>query len=311
MLLCTGYRAVTRNLRLSSVSAERAGTTGEEALAAIGDVDVDVAERPKRGILNGSRLGGDSFSLGDTTGSDVVLARELNFSNVPLETMCVLAGVDISDWSWCSEAMLLFPLFRYEREPLFGLVCSPGPTALSSVAGLALSPRLIHLRTSGWSVFCLLRLSSTCFHKLAILLVTTFFGGVLFSWPQDEDTSSTPLAVVATVESDPMLALLTERLLMAGLPFDRGEDKGLGPLRRGPGTVAGFLGTVGLALASALFIFIGLGGTLGGTLHGCTAGLSGSGCCRCWLCWTVGGDREGDDWSLVNVPCLPMLAKGA
>lgn len=118
------------------------------------------------------------------------------------------------------------------------------PTDLSSVLGLALSPRLIHFLTSGCSAFCLLRLSSTCFHKLAILLVTTFFGGVRFCGGVADVWSSMPLqVVVADVESEPMLALLTERLLKAGLPLDRGDERGLGPLLNR----LGFFGRAGLA----------------------------------------------------------------
>lgn len=157
--------------------------------------------------------------------------------------------------------------------------------------GLALSPRLIHFLTSGCSDFCLLRLSSTCFHKLAILLVTTFFGGVRFCGGVDDDVcSSTPLHVVVTdVESEPMLALLTERRLNAGLPFDRGDERGLGPLLKR----LGFLGRAGLA-AGATF---GLGGTLGGILTDCSSSLAAA----------PSGD---EDFSLVNVPCLPRTANG-
>lgn len=179
------------------------------------------------------------------------------------------------------------------------------PTALSSVCGLALSPRLIHLRTSGcWSpsCFCLLRLSSTCFHRLAILLATTFLGGVRLSGGVD-DCSSNPLQLLADttdVESEPMLALLTERRLNAGLPLDRGDDRGLGPLLNR----LGFFGRAGLAawaIGTAGWAIFGLGGIFGGIFND-------------WWCSPssvfVAKASGEDDFSLVKVPCLPMADNG-
>lgn len=63
----------------------------------------------------------------------------------------------------------------------------------------------------------------------------------------DGMASSAPaLHDVVCVESEPMLALLAERWLSAGLPLERGEDSGLGPFSR-----VGFFGTVGLATPAA------------------------------------------------------------
>lgn len=235
----------------------------------------DWLDRPKRGNLNGKRLGGDRLSLvPDATccpgGSDVttgnwwLLLNELSFSNVPLLTMGLCCG---ASGLW--------------------------PTALSSVLGLALSPRLIHFLVSGCSFFCLFRLSSTCFHRLAILLATTFLGGVRFWGVDVDDWSSAPLYVVVTdVVSEPMLALLTDLLLSAGLwpPFERGDDSGLGPLLKR----AGFLGKAGFVAGN-----LGLGGTLGGIR--CSSSLAGPG---------SEAPSGEPDFSFVKVPCLPMLAKG-
>jgi len=76
-----------------------------------------------------------------------------------------------------------------------------------------------------------------------------------------EGSSVVPLQVVTTVESEPMLALLTDRRLRAGLPLDLGDESGLGPFKR-----VGFLGTAGLVMAVPESVFnFGLGGTFGGT----------------------------------------------
>jgi len=128
-------------LRLSSASAqllsELLGDGGVGRVGVTGVVDAELeAERPKRGSgrRKGSRLGGDFLSV--MTGSGP-LVKELNFSKVPLDTM----GLD-------------------------GAAASgEDPTALSSVLGLSPTARLIHFLASGWLVFSLLRLSSTCFHS--------------------------------------------------------------------------------------------------------------------------------------------------
>lgn len=258
------YKAVTRNFRLSSASVDSG--PGDGGVGRVGVVGVDDwLERPKRGSLKGNRLGGERLSPaphgccpggGDvTTGNWWLLLNELSFSKVPLLTMGL---------------------------PASGL----WPTALSSVLGLALSPRLIHFLASGCSFFCLFLLSSTCFHRLAILLATTFLGGVLLS----DACSSVPLCVVATdAASEPMLALLTDRRPSAGLwpPLERGDDSGLGPLLKR----AGFFGTTGFGAA-----IFGFGGTLGGILCSSSRAAQSS---------------DGDaDFSFVNVPCFPMLANG-
>lgn len=87
-----------------------------------------------------------------------------------------------------------------------------------------------------------------------------------------------------------MLALLTDRRLKAGLPFDRGEESGLGPLLKR----LGFLGKAGLAAAG----IFGLGGTLGGIFI--DSGSSN-------LAAAPSGD---EDFSLVKVPCLPIVESG-
>lgn len=200
------YNAVTRTLRLSSSSID-SGDGGVGRVGVVGVVGV-VLERPKRGNRKGSRVGGDFLSLDPTTGS-WALVNELNFSKVPLETIVLLPAAS-------PVTILLLSMSQF-----LGAVV---PTTLSSVVVLTQSPRLIHLRTSGCSIFCLVRLSSTCFHRLAILLVTTFLGGVRFSG--GVELSSAPLHVVITVESEPILALLTERLLSAGLPLVRVVETG-------------------------------------------------------------------------------------
>ena len=68
---------------------------------------------------------------------------------------------------------------------------------------------------------------------LLILLATTFLGGVrLLGAEEIEGSSVVPLQVVTTVESEPMLALLTDRPLRAGLPLDLGDVSGLGQFKR-------------------------------------------------------------------------------
>ena len=69
---------------------------------------------------------------------------------------------------------------------------------------------------------------------LLILLATTFLGGVrLLGAEEIEGSSVVPLQVVTTVESEPMLALLTDRRLRAGpFPLDLGDVSGLGQFKR-------------------------------------------------------------------------------